>query len=87
MILKQYCLGHLVHASYLQQCLADTERFGLQIRRVLLSHFHADFVAGHLGRLADRGRGALRYFLEGDARYMIGACKSFPFGDHHELTY
>src|SRR5580658_759276 len=66
MILKQYYLGCLAHASYLlgdeesgtaivvdpqrdiQQYLADAEQFGLQIRHVFLSHFHADFVAGHL---------------------------------------
>src|SRR5580692_7940053 len=66
MILKQYYLGCLAHASYLlgdeesgtaivvdpqrdiQQYVADAEQFGLQIRHVFLSHFHADFVAGHL---------------------------------------
>src|ERR1700733_8182001 len=66
MILKQYYLGCLAHASYLlgdeasstavivdpqrdiQQYLADTEKLGLQIRHVFLTHFHADFVAGHL---------------------------------------
>jgi hydroxyacylglutathione hydrolase len=66
MILKQYYLGCLAHASYLlgdeesgtaivvdpqrdiQQYVADAEVFGLQIRHVFLSHFHADFVAGHL---------------------------------------
>jgi rhodanese-related sulfurtransferase/glyoxylase-like metal-dependent hydrolase (beta-lactamase superfamily II) len=66
MILKQYYLGCLAHASYLlgdeasstaivvdpqrdiHQYLADAERFGLEIRHVFLSHFHADFVAGHL---------------------------------------
>ncbi|MDR3754676.1 MAG: MBL fold metallo-hydrolase, partial [Terracidiphilus sp.] len=66
MILKQYYLGCLAHASYLigdeesktaivvdpqrdiHQYLADAERLGLQIRHVFLSHFHADFVAGHL---------------------------------------
>jgi hydroxyacylglutathione hydrolase len=71
MILKQYYLGCLAHASYLlgdetsstaiivdpqrdiQQYLADAEKFGLQIRHVFLSHFHADFVAGHL-ELRDR---------------------------------
>ena len=71
MILKQYYLGCLAHASYLvgdeasgtaiivdpqrdiQQYLADTERLGLQIRHVFLTHFHADFVAGHL-ELRDR---------------------------------
>ena len=71
MILKQYYLGCLAHASYLigdegsgtaivvdpqrdiQQYLADSEKFGLQIRHVFLTHFHADFVAGHL-ELRDR---------------------------------
>jgi hydroxyacylglutathione hydrolase len=66
MILKQYYLGCLAHASYLvgdeasstaiivdpqrdiQQYLADAEKFGLQIRAVFLTHFHADFSAGHL---------------------------------------
>jgi hydroxyacylglutathione hydrolase len=66
MILKQYYLGCLAHASYLlgdeasstaivvdpqrdiHQSLADAETFGLQIRHVFLTHFHADFLAGHL---------------------------------------
>ena len=66
MILKQYYLGCLAHASYLlgdeasstaiivdpqrdiQQYLGDAEQFGLHIRHVFLTHFHADFVAGHL---------------------------------------
>src|SRR5579862_8885460 len=72
MILKQYYLGCLAHASYLlgdeasatpiivdpqrdiQQYLADAEKLGLQIRHVFLTHFHADFVAGHL-ELRDLG--------------------------------
>src|SRR5579871_5499028 len=71
MILKQYYLGCLAHASYLlgddasataivvdpqrdiQQYVADAEQSGLSIRHVFLSHFHADFVAGHL-ELRDR---------------------------------
>jgi rhodanese-related sulfurtransferase/glyoxylase-like metal-dependent hydrolase (beta-lactamase superfamily II) len=66
MILKQYYLGCLAHASYLvgdeasstaivvdpqrdiHQYLVDAEKFGLEIRHVFLTHFHADFVAGHL---------------------------------------
>ncbi len=66
MILKQYYLGCLAHASYLlgneqsgaavivdpqrdiHQYLVDAEKFGLQIRHVFLTHFHADFLAGHL---------------------------------------
>ena len=71
MILKQYYLGCLAHASYLlgdeasstaivvdpqrdiAQYVADAERLGLQIRHVFLTHFHADFIAGHL-ELRDR---------------------------------
>ena len=71
MILKQYYLGCLAHASYLlgdeasgtgivvdpqrdvEQYVADAEKLGLQIRHVFLTHFHADFIAGHL-ELRDR---------------------------------
>jgi glyoxylase-like metal-dependent hydrolase (beta-lactamase superfamily II)/rhodanese-related sulfurtransferase len=71
MILKQYYLGCLAHASYLiadeatktavivdpqrdiDQYLDDAECQGLQIRYVVLTHFHADFLAGHL-ELRDR---------------------------------
>lgn len=71
MILKQYYLGCLAHASYLvadegsgtaavvdpqrdvDQYLADAREHGLTIRYVFLTHFHADFVAGHL-ELRDR---------------------------------
>jgi hydroxyacylglutathione hydrolase len=66
MILKQYYLGCLAHASYLlgdeasstaiivdpqrdiEKYRADAEGFGLKIRHVFLTHFHADFIAGHL---------------------------------------
>lgn len=65
-ILKQYYLGCLSHASYLigderthaavvvdpqrdvDGYLADARAAGLEIRHVFLTHFHADFVAGHL---------------------------------------
>ncbi len=71
MILTQYYLGCLAHASYLvadeeskiaaivdpqrdvDQYIADTEAKGITIRYVFLTHFHADFVAGHL-ELRDR---------------------------------
>ena len=71
MILKQYYLGCLAHASYLvadadsgaaavvdpqrdvDQYLEDARAQGLTISHVLLTHFHADFVAGHL-ELRDR---------------------------------
>lgn len=66
MMLKQYYLGCLAHASYLiadeesrtaavvdpqrdiDQYLEDARRERLQMRYVLLTHFHADFLAGHL---------------------------------------
>jgi len=66
MILKQYYLACLSHASYLvadertrtavivdpqrdvDQYLADAKERGLSIRHVFLTHFHADFVAGHI---------------------------------------
>jgi len=71
MLLKQYYLNCLAHASYLigdpssgsavivdpqrdvDAYIADAERHSLQIRHVFLTHFHADFVAGHV-ELRDR---------------------------------
>lgn len=71
MILKQYYLNCLAHASYLigdsssrtavivdpqrdiDAYVADAASLGLQIRHVFLTHFHADFLAGHL-ELRDR---------------------------------
>ena len=66
MLLQQYYLECLAHASYLiadevtgtavvvdpqrdiGQYLADAEAHRLHIRHVFLTHFHADFLAGHL---------------------------------------
>lgn len=66
MILKQYYLGCLAHASYLiadeqsklaavvdpqrdiEQYLRDAAAGGYSIRYVILTHFHADFLAGHI---------------------------------------
>ena len=66
MILKQFYLGCLAHASYLiadevagvaavidpqrdvAQYLEEAERQRVAIRHVFLTHFHADFLAGHL---------------------------------------
>jgi len=71
MILHQFYLNCLAHASYLigdertktaavvdpqrdvDQYLAFAGERGLQIRHVFLTHFHADFIAGHL-ELRDR---------------------------------
>jgi glyoxylase-like metal-dependent hydrolase (beta-lactamase superfamily II) len=93
MVLEQYYLGCLAHASYLiadpesgeaavvdpqrdvDQYVADARRHGCRIAYVILTHFHADFVAGHL-ELRDR---------EG-ARIVLGARASaeydfLPVGD------
>lgn len=66
MILKQYYLGCLAHASYLiadertkqaavidpqrdiEQYLKDANEAGYTIKYVILTHFHADFLAGHI---------------------------------------
>lgn len=66
MILEQYYLGCLSHASYLigdettrtavivdpqrdvQMYLDKARARGLEVKHVILTHFHADFVAGHL---------------------------------------
>src|ERR1700704_2973434 len=71
MILHQFYLNCLAHASYLigddqtrvaavvdpqrdiDQYIAFAEAHGLRIAHVFLTHFHADFVAGHL-ELRDR---------------------------------
>ncbi len=92
MILKQYYLGCLAHASYLladeasatavivdpqrdiQQYLADAEKFGLRIRHVFLSHFHADFVAGHL-ELRDRCGATIHLGARAQAEYAFAAMK------------
>ena len=71
MILKQFYLNCLAHASYLigdeqtraaaivdpqrdvDQYLTFAAEHGLRIEHVFLTHFHADFIAGHL-ELRDR---------------------------------
>ena len=92
MILKQYYLGCLAHASYLlgdetssiaiivdpqrdvQQYLDDAEKFGLQIRHVFLTHFHADFLAGHL-ELRDRCGATIHLGSQAQAEYAFVAMK------------
>src|SRR6476661_7275952 len=71
MILHQFYLNCLAHASYLigdekagtaavvdpqrdiEQYLSLADRHGLTIGHVILTHLHADFIAGHL-ELRDR---------------------------------
>jgi hydroxyacylglutathione hydrolase len=92
MILKQYYLGCLAHASYLigdeasstaiivdpqrdiHQYLADAEKFGLQIRAVFLTHFHADFIAGHL-ELRDSCGATIYLGSHAEAEYRFVAIK------------
>ena len=92
MILKQYYLGCLAHASYLvvdeatataivvdpqrdiQKYLDDAEAFHAQIRHVFLTHFHADFVAGHL-ELRDRCGAAIHLGAQAKAEYAFTPMK------------
>jgi len=100
MILKQYYLGCLAHASYLlgdeesgtavivdpqrdvHQYLIDAEKFGLRIRHVFLTHFHADFLAGHL-ELRDACGATIHLGSRGEAEYAFipmddGSTLEFP---------
>lgn len=93
MILEQYYLGCLAHASYLvadersgtaavvdpqrdiDQYLRDAGRLGVRIRHVVLTHFHADFVAGHL-ELRDREGATIYLGSRAQAEYEF-----VPLGD------
>lgn len=99
MILKQYYLGCLAHASYLigdeetgtavivdpqrdiEQYVRDAETQGLQIRYVFLTHFHADFLAGHL-ELRDRVGATICLGARAKAEYVFQ-----PFGDGAVLEF
>ncbi|HTX08287.1 MAG TPA: MBL fold metallo-hydrolase [Solirubrobacteraceae bacterium] len=101
MVLKQYYLGCLAHASYLiadeasgraavvdpqrdvEQYLADAAGLGCRISDVLLTHFHADFVAGHL-ELRERAGAVIRLGARAEAEYSfigMGDGDSVVFGD------
>jgi hydroxyacylglutathione hydrolase len=85
-VLKQYYLGCLAHASYLiadeasgiaivvdpqrdvQQYIDDANHLGVNIRHVFLTHFHADFLAGHL-ELRDRCGASIRLGSQARAEY------------------
>src|SRR5438067_1166930 len=93
MILKQYYLGCLAHASYLvadqqsriaavvdpqrdvDEYVEDAHRMGCRIGHVFLTHFHADFVAGHLEL---RDRTGARIYLGAAAR------AEYPFTPLHD---
>src|SRR5499426_4609318 len=92
MILKQFYLNCLAHASYLigdehthtaavvdpqrdvDQYLAFAGERGLQIRHVFLTHFHADFIAGHL-ELRDRAGATIYLGARADAEYAFTPLK------------
>ena len=52
----------------IQQYLADAERLGARILHVFLTHFHADFIAGHL-ELRDRCGAEIRLGARAQAEY------------------
>jgi DMSO/TMAO reductase YedYZ molybdopterin-dependent catalytic subunit/glyoxylase-like metal-dependent hydrolase (beta-lactamase superfamily II) len=86
MILKQYYLGCLAHASYLvgdqqsgiaavidpqrdvDEYIDDAHRLGCRIGHVFLTHFHNDFVAGHL-ELRDRENAHIYLGARAEAEY------------------
>jgi hydroxyacylglutathione hydrolase len=86
MVLKQYYLGCLAHASYLvadeesgsaaivdpqrdiDAYLADAQELGCRIDHVLLTHLHADFLAGHL-ELRDRVGARIYLGARAEAEY------------------
>jgi len=86
MILHQFYLNCLAHASYIvgdersgiaavvdpqrdiDQYLAFAKTHGLRIAHVFLTHFHADFIAGHL-ELRDRTGAAIHLGAAAKAEY------------------
>lgn len=101
MILKQYYLGCLAHASYLiadektkeaaivdpqrdiDQYLKDAAAQGLSIKHVFLTHFHADFLAGHI-ELRNRTGAKIHLGQRGQAEYDFVKAKEgdvIEFGD------
>jgi len=97
MILKQYYLGCLAHASYLiadeasgeaavvdpqrdvGAYVEDARRLGCRIGHVFLTHFHADFVAGHL-ELRDNEGAQVCLGARAAAEYDFT-----PFRDHESI--
>ena len=93
MVLHQFYLNCLAHASYLigdeqsatatvvdpqrdvDQYLAFAAERGLAIRHVILTHFHADFIAGHL-ELEEQTGATIYLGRSAQAEYTFT-----PFGD------
>jgi rhodanese-related sulfurtransferase/glyoxylase-like metal-dependent hydrolase (beta-lactamase superfamily II) len=54
----------------IQEYLVDAQRLGIHIRHVFLTHFHADFLAGHL-ELRDACGADIRMGLRAEAEYPL----------------
>ena len=65
----------------IDQYVQDAERQGLQIRHVFLTHFHADFLAGHL-ELRDRTAATICLGARAQAEYPFAPMKD---GDSLEM--
>jgi hydroxyacylglutathione hydrolase len=65
----------------IQQYLADADQHGFAIRHVFLTHFHADFVAGHL-ELRDRCGATIHLGARAQAEYAF-----LPMRDGDALTF
>ena len=65
----------------IEQYLIDAERMGAAIRYVFLTHFHADFLAGHL-ELRDRCGAEIRLGAQAKADY-----KFVPMKDGDTLDF
>ena len=99
MILKQFYLNCLAHASYLvgdettgtaavvdpqrdiERYLEFASEHGLQIKHVILTHLHADFVAGHL-ELRDRAGATIYLGARARAEYRFT-----PLGDGSVIEF
>ena len=99
MILQQFYLNCLAHASYLigdedtrEAAVIDPQRdidgyltfaagHGLRIAHVFLTHFHADFIAGHL-ELRDRAGAAIYLGAAAKAEYPFR-----PLRDHDAVEF
>lgn len=99
MILKQFYLNCLAHASYLigdeqtgtaavvdpqrdiDQYLAFAAEHGLRIAHVFLTHFHADFIGGHL-ELRDRAGATIYLGAAARAEYAFT-----PLGDGDAVEF
>jgi len=98
-ILKQYYLGCLSHASYLigdpssgiavvvdpqrdiDQYVADASTEGVTIQHVFLTHFHADYLAGHL-ELRERTGAEIHLGAKADAEFAFT-----PMADQQSLVF